>query len=238
PERSIKPALQPVAPRESSAPPCRKPQPTNGQDRRCPLTSAPSYEPHGFEGLASVEVKGHPHDASVANGPHGTTRDADLDSHPSPTSEVADQNHRIITRVDHVFDLDPIALPRLQPVKPPGPQTLKADESHALSGYERRRNYLDVLVEERRESLHHRSSGRVVTKRCHQVGIPARLKAPDKLHVLLRHRLLPRRSKLLGNDASLVDVGVVRVADDLALYPLGDRRVPESDVPAAANWTA
>src|SRR5205823_2548236 len=141
-------------------------------------------EPHGFEGFASVEVKGDPCDASVANGPHGATHDADLDSHPSPPSEVADQNHRIITCVDHVFDLDPIALPRLQPVKPQGPQTLKADESRALSGYERRRNYLDVLVEERRESLHHRSSGRVVTKRCHQVGIPARLKTPDKLHVL------------------------------------------------------
>ena len=44
-----------VALRESPAPPCRDPQPSNGQDQRCLLTATPSYEPHGFEGLLPVE---------------------------------------------------------------------------------------------------------------------------------------------------------------------------------------
>src|SRR5438094_883439 len=41
-----------------------------------------------------------------------------------------------------------------------------------------------------------------------------------EIHVLLRHRLLPRLGEPFGGCPGLVDVGVVREANDQAVYPL------------------
>src|SRR2546421_12995131 len=40
--------------------------PLNGDDQRCLLTTGPSYEPHGFEGLARLLIEADMRDLAIA----------------------------------------------------------------------------------------------------------------------------------------------------------------------------
>ena len=51
-------------------------------------------------------------------------------------------------------------------------------------------------------------------------GVEAFVKGPERLHVLLRHRLPPFLGETLGGSTGRVDVGVTRYPQDLALHPL------------------
>jgi hypothetical protein len=145
-------------------------------------------QPNGFEGIASVGIEGRLCDLAVAHGPYGCTHHADLDSHPSSSSVVADQDDNVVTRINHLLYIGAIALPRVEPVKPRSPETVKPRVSDSLSGRPVLDDCLEVLVEQRRNGLRQGGSRSFITKQAHQVSIAAREKAPDKFHVLLRHR--------------------------------------------------
>src|ERR1700730_5865534 len=124
-ERTIKPALQPVAPRESPSPPCRNRHPRQRVDQRCLLTVAHSYESHGFEGFCRLTIQPQFDDAAIANSAHyGRVRVHSYPRQTPPVEGVGDDDR--LTVLDDLQRLDHHALERLEKRVPEAPRRVLA----------------------------------------------------------------------------------------------------------------
>src|SRR6266699_377336 len=76
------------------------------QDQRCPLTAAPSYEPHGFESLGAILVLVQVDDRSVPQLEMPVNVNVDFGPASRAASGQMQDGHYILTCVDQSFDAD------------------------------------------------------------------------------------------------------------------------------------